>query len=186
MVNSEFTSFRLARMSPLIWGLTLFLLAIPFAFLASVAVGKSLLLAPALLVIGIYAWVWLRFRPSAFIVRPDAIEVKWPLKRRRIPRDDIAGIRLLQQGELRCEVGWGARVGAGGLWGAFGWLWTSRRGIVQMYISRTDRFIWIERTNGRPWLITPEEPEAFVRAASRSQPKRILKIHLEAELRTKL
>jgi Bacterial PH domain len=165
-MNREFTSFRLARMSPLIFGLTLILLAIPFAFLASVAVGESALSVPTLLVTGIYAWVWLRFRPSAFIVRPDAIEVEWPLKCRRIRRDDIARIRLLQQCELRREVGWGARMGAGGLWGGFGWLWTSRRGIVQMYISRTDRFVWIERKNGRPWLITPEEPEALVRAAS--------------------
>ena len=55
-----------------------------------------------------------------------------------------------------------------------GWLWTSRRGIVQMYISGRDRFVWIERTNGRPWLITPEEPEAFVRAASGSQPTDVL------------
>ena len=157
-------------MSPLIFGLTLILLAVPFAFLASVAFERSLLLAPALFVIGIYAWVWLRFRPSAFIVRPDAIDVEWPLKRRCIPRDDISNIRLLQQGELRREIGWGARVGAGGLWGGFGWLWTSRRGIVQMYISRTDRFVWIERKNGRPWLITPEKPQAFVSAASRSQP----------------
>jgi hypothetical protein len=41
-----------------------------------------------------------------------------------------------------------------------------RRGIVQMCISRTDQFVWIERKNGRRWLITPEEPEAFVRAVS--------------------
>jgi hypothetical protein len=33
-----------------------------------------------------------------------------------------------------------------------------------MYISRTDRFVWIECANGRPWLISPEQPEAFVRA----------------------
>src|SRR5690242_18872006 len=116
-MNREFTSFRLARMSPLIFGLTLILLAIPFALLVSVAVGESALLVPTLLVTGIYAWVWLRFRPSAFIVRPDAIEVEWPLKRRGIRRDDIGRIRLLQQGELRRGVGWGARMGAGGLWG---------------------------------------------------------------------
>lgn len=160
------SSFRLARMSPLILVLTLILLAIPVIFLGIVAFGKSLLAAPALLVIAIYSWVWLRFRPSAFIVRPDRIEVQWPLKRRRIPRNDIGSMRILQQRELRREVGWGARIGAGGLWGGFGWLWTSRRGIVQMYVSRTDRFIWIERKNGRPWLITPEEPEAFVRAVA--------------------
>jgi hypothetical protein len=35
-----------------------------------------------------------------------------------------------------------------------------------MYISRTDGFVWIERVSGRPWLITPEQPEAFVRALS--------------------
>jgi hypothetical protein len=68
----------------------------------------------------------------------DRTPLKWngPLKRRGIPRDDIEGIRLLREGELNREVGWGARVGAGGLW-----LWMSRRGIVQMYISRTDRFV---------------------------------------------
>jgi hypothetical protein len=153
-------------MSPLILVLALILMVIPVVLLANVASGRSVLAAPALLVIGIYSWVWLRFRPSAFIVRPDGIEVEWPLKQRRIPRDDIAAVRILQQGELRSEVGWGARVGAGGLWGGFGWLWTRRRGIVQMYISRTDQFVWIERKNGRPWLITPEEPEAFVRAVS--------------------
>jgi hypothetical protein len=36
-----------------------------------------------------------------------------------------------------------------------------------MYVTRTDRFVWIERAGGRPWLITPEQPEAFVRALSR-------------------
>jgi hypothetical protein len=37
-----------------------------------------------------------------------------------------------------------------------------------MYISRTDSFVWIERAGGRPWLLTPEEPQEFVRALSRS------------------
>ena len=121
---------------------------------------------PGLFVLAIYAWVWLRFRPTRFVVRPNAIEVIWPLKRRRLPRQEIAGVRLMDGKALRQEVGWGMRVGAGGLWGGFGWLWTGKRGIVQMYISRTDGFVWIERVNERPWLITPEQPEAFVRAFS--------------------
>ena len=76
------------------------------------------------------------------------------------------GVRLMAWQELRSEAGWCVRVGAGGLWGGFGWLWTQRRGIVQMYISRSDRLVWIERINDRPWLITPEQPEAFVQALS--------------------
>ncbi len=88
----------------------------------------------------------------------------WPLKRRQLRREDISDVRLIGKRDLRREIGWGMRVGAGGLWGGFGWLWTRRRGIVQMYISCTDRFVWIERSCKRPWLITPEQPEAFVRA----------------------
>ncbi len=157
-------SFRLARMSPLILTLTLVLLALPLAFFAGALFGRRLLSVPALFVVAIYAWVWLRFRPSRFVVHQRVLEVIWPLKRREVPREDISNVRLIDRHELRGEIGWGMRIGAGGLWGGFGWLWTKRRGIVQMYISRTDRFVWIERAGGRPWLITPEQPEAFVRA----------------------
>lgn len=159
-------SFRLARMSPLILALTAFLLALPLAFLAGPLFGWRLLAVPALLLVAIYAWVWLRFRPSRFDVRRGGLQVIWPLKRSEIPREDISSVRVIDRQALKREIGWGMRIGAGGLWGGFGWLWTKRRGIVQMYVSRTDRFVWIERASGRPWLITPEQPEGFVRALS--------------------
>lgn len=159
-------SFRLAPMSPLILGLTIGLLALPVLLLGSAVFAKSLSSGPGLLVAVLYAWVWLRFRPTRFVVRPGALEIVWPLKHRSIPRGEISEVRLIDARELRREVGLGMRVGAGGLWGGFGWLWTRRRGIVQMYISRTDRFVWIERPGARPWLITPERPEDFVRALS--------------------
>jgi hypothetical protein len=164
--GSMVRSFRLARMSPLILTLTVFLLALPLAFLAGPLFGTRLLTVPALVIIVMYAWVWLRFRPSQFVVRQEGIRVIWPLKRRDIPREEISNARVIDRQELKRELGWCMRVGAGGLWGGFGWLWTKRRGIVQMYISRTDRFVWIERAGNRPWLITPEEPETFVRALS--------------------
>jgi hypothetical protein len=153
-------------MSPLILVLTLALLALPLVFLANAVIGGGRLAIPGLLLVAIYAWVWLRFRPTLFVVRPGVLEVIWPLKRRQIRREEIADVRLIDKGELRQQVGWGMRVGAGGLWGGFGWLWTARRGIVQMYISRTDGFVWIERVDERPWLITPEHPEAFIRSLS--------------------
>lgn len=156
-------AFRLARMSPSILALTIGLLLLPLILFASAVLGAWPSPLPALLPAAIYLWVWLRFRPTRFVVRPDALEVIWPLKSRRIPREAIAGVRLIDREELRREIGSGLRVGAGGLWGGFGWLWTRKRGIVQMYVSRTDGLVWIERTRGRPWLITPEEPETFVR-----------------------
>lgn len=166
--QSAIKTFRLAPMSPLIRTLTLPLLALPVALMIGALIGAELLAVPAVLVVALYAWVWLRFRPSRFAVHRDHLEVIWPLKRRRIPRQDIASVRMVDLQELKREIAWGMRIGAGGLWGGFGWLWTKRRGVVQMYVTRTDRFVWIERAPGRPWLITPEQPEAFVRSLSPS------------------
>jgi len=156
-------NFRLAPMSRLIFSLTVGLLALPIALLAGASFQK-VLLGPVLLLLALYAWVWLRFRPTHFVVHPDMIEVVWPLKRRVLRRSEISAVQVIEAAALRRALGWSLRVGAGGLWGGFGWLWTERRGVVQMYVSRTDRFVWIERGNARPWLITPEQPDDFVRA----------------------
>ena len=156
--------FDLAPMCRLILVLTAVMAALPAAFLIGGVMGARVLWAPAVLLILIYAWVWTRFRPTAFVVHARTLEVVWPLKRRHVARDAITAVRVVGREELRREVGWGMRVGAGGLWGGFGWLWTSRRGIVQMYVSRLDGFVWIECGGERPWLITPERPAAFVSA----------------------
>ena len=147
--------------------ITLVLLALPFLFVLSAAFVGAFLGAPAILLMAIYFWVWLRFRPTRFVVHWDALDVVWPSKRQRISRDSIADIQLIDGRDLKSRTGWGMRIGAGGLWGGFGWLWTQRRGIVQMYISRTDGLVWIERTAGRPWLISPERPHEFVQALSK-------------------
>jgi len=156
--------FPLAAMSPLILIFTLVLLVLPVVFVGGAMVGQRLLLAPALFLVAIYLWVWLRFRPHWFVVTARDLELVWPLKRRRVSRNDIAAVQIIDRKTLRTKVGWALRVGAGGLWGGFGWLWTKRRGIVQMYVSRIDEFVWIECREGRPLLITPERPTDFVRA----------------------
>jgi hypothetical protein len=146
---------------------TLLFLAAPPALLAGALLGKHYLWPAALLLLAIDLWVWLRFRPLRFTVEGSGLEVIWPLKWRHISRESIVSARVMDRQELKREIGWGIRVGAGGIWGGFGCLWTTRRGLVQMYISRTDAFVWIERAGERPWLLTPEEPDEFVRALSR-------------------
>ena len=157
-------AFPLAPMSPFIRGLTLFLLALPAAFVGSALIGPSVLFWPGIVLTALYGWVWLRFRPTRFVVGSEAIEVHWPLKQRRIARSSIQSARRVNNAELREMVGAGMRVGVGGLWGGFGWLWTTHRGIAQMYVSRTDGYVWIERGKERPWLITPQDPDEFMRA----------------------
>lgn len=54
------------------------------------------------------------------------------------------------------------RVGVGGLWGGFGWLWTQRQGALEFYISRSTGLVLLERPAGRSLLITPDRPAEFV------------------------
>lgn len=162
-------NFRIAPMNTMIRIITLGLLALPVLFVLSAVFGRALLIAPTILLVAIYSWVWLRFRPTQFVVHQDVLEVIWPLKRRQISRDSISDVRIVNCRDLKTLVGWGIRVGAGGLWGGFGWLWTQRRGVVQMYISRINDLVWIDRSAGRPWFISPERPQEFVQALSSSQ-----------------
>ena len=160
-------TFRLAPMSPLILTLTLALLALPVVFFTLAACALRLLAGPATFLVLIYTWIWLWFRPTEFVVHPATLEIVWPLRRQELRRDSIASVRLVDRAELRRDVGRAMRVGAGGMWGGFGWLWTEKRGVVRMYVSRTDGLVWIERGGGeRPWLLTPERPDAFARALS--------------------
>ncbi|HZP36545.1 MAG TPA: PH domain-containing protein [Methylomirabilota bacterium] len=157
-------TYRLASMSPSILALTLFLLVLPVVFVVFALYSAPFVLIPAGFLLLIYAWIWLWFRPSKFAIRADVVEIVWPLRRLEIARRSISSVRLIDRAALRREVGRSMRVGAGGLGGGFGWLWTTRRGLVRMYVSRLDGFVWIERGAEQPWLITPDRPDAFVQA----------------------
>ncbi len=133
-------------MSPVVLTVTLILLALPIGFYVAAFAGARFHTAPCFIVIAFYMWIWLRFRPTRFVMHKQALEVIWPLKRQEIPLHSISSVRLLDREALKQEIGWGLRLGAGGLGGGFGWLWTKRHGLVQMYISRTDGFVW---SNGR-------------------------------------
>jgi hypothetical protein len=145
---------------------TLALLLLPVAFFIVAFTLNRLYALPALFLLLISAWVWLWFRPTHRLHR-----------RSRRHRDRLAPVpsqdpprhhhrRPPHQSPRAPKRDRALRVGAGGLWGGFGILWTARRGIVRMYVSRLDDLIWIERGREQPWLITPEQPDAFIHALS--------------------
>jgi len=164
--------FPLAPMSTGIAVLTAALLAMPVLFVAVAlfAGGPPFLLGVGLLVAALYAAVWLWARPTAFEMDRESLRVCFPLWTRRIPLVEVAEVRRLDAAALRRELGFAVRIGVGGLWGGFGWLWTRRRGIVELYVSRIDDCALIERRGGRPLLVTPAETERFagLLAAARS------------------
>lgn len=165
------TRHPLAPMDGLLRALTWICVAIPVvlalaAFQAPMPV-RLILLGAAGFTIAIYAVIWLWLRPTAFVVEPDGLTLEWPLRRRRIAAAAIVGARVLDRDELRRELGRILRIGAGGLGGGFGLASTSR-GLVELWVSRTDWMILVECTGRRSLLITPDEPEAFVRGLPRA------------------
>jgi len=130
---------------------------------------RGTLLVAIVFVVVVYAAVWLLGRPTAFEVDTGGLWIRWPLRSRRIAAGDIARAEMLSREAFRRDFGWGIRIGAGGLWGGFGWLYT-RKGLLDLYVSRTDRLVLVRLRAGRPLLLTPQRDEGFVdalRAVSR-------------------
>ncbi len=155
--------FALAPMSPMIRGLTFALFFLPPIF-----VGLSWLTADpipryiGLLMVVLYGVTWLCFRPSHFVVTRSHLDVVFPIWQRSLSLQGMSGARILDVNGFRQELGGAVRIGVGGLWGGFGWLWTSRRGLLEFYISRDTGMVLVEWSSGRKLLVTPEQPEEFM------------------------
>lgn len=156
--------FPLAPMAPSIRVLTFLLWLLPPAFLVhSLLLGQKLSGAVALILFILYGVVWAFCRPSCFELSADSLNIVFPAWVRRIPLHDITNNRQISADEFRQEYGRAMRIGVGGLWGGFGWLWTAKEGLVEFYVSRFDGLVILERKNGKQILITPVRPEKFLR-----------------------
>jgi hypothetical protein len=157
--------FPLAPMSPAIRWLTLALWLLPALLAVWAAASRSRLAwAPCVALVFLYAGVWLACRPSSFEVSASSLDIVFPIWTRSLPASSLRGARLTSSAAFRQDFGWALRIGVGGLWGGFGWLWTSRRGLVEFYVSRVDGLLLVEREAGKPLLITPGDPEGMRRA----------------------
>ena len=164
-VPTQTKDFPLAKMSRGIFVLTAILFPLPFGFLLAplFCPDAGQLVWPGLALGIIWVWVWTWFRPSRFEVSPQGLRIVWPIRSRQIDAYEMLRADIVSPEDIRDEYRWAVRIGAGGLWGAFGLLWT-RRGSTGMYVSRTDGLVLIRHRSTRPLLITPENPEGFVEA----------------------
>ncbi|MCE5278577.1 MAG: PH domain-containing protein [Planctomycetaceae bacterium] len=156
--------FALARMSFGVAVGTWLLLAMgpaaPVAILI-MAPAQSRWLAPvaAVFLWSIFALVYGLWRPREFVVTAEGLQIVWPWRVRTLLREEIVAVRPL----TRDDLGRTLRVfGAGGLWGAFGRFHSRNLGPMEMYISRRDGMILIERLTGPGLVITPERTTEFV------------------------
>jgi hypothetical protein len=159
------TRFPLAPISGDIRALTAIAFVAPLGLVLGAILGRGpvrgVLLVISVLVLVLYASVWLLWRPTAFEVDRSRLRILWPRRVRTIPACEIAGAVVLSREAFRREFGWAMRIGAGGLWGGFGWLYTSK-GLLGLYVSRTDRGVLVRLRTDRPLVVTPEGDERFV------------------------
>lgn len=158
--------YEMARMSPLIRGLTLMLLMLPPLFLGIGLFGggpaAGVMLVVGCLLVVLFIVIYAYSRPSRFEITPDAVAIVWPIRRATLRRADIVRARDLDLAAFRSEYGVTVRIGAGGLFGTFGWLYSRSAGLLDVYVSTLGPWVVIERKSGRPLIISPERPEAFV------------------------
>jgi len=156
--------FPLAKMSPLIAILTAVILPLPIWFFWGAArSGFDVMSWTGWFVVALWVWLYTRWRPTGFDLDGEGLTVAFPLGSKRTSWADIEGAAPTDRKALQARFGKLLRVGAGGLWGGFGWLW-SGGGWVEFYISRMDGYVLIERRGKLPLLITPRDPEGFLRA----------------------
>ncbi len=157
--------FRLPPMSPMMRTLTFIMLALPLLLGAMGYFASSqVLLNIAGLIILLVIGVWLGMRPTGYEVDSTSLTLRWPIRSKKFPKNRILAARIVGTDELRAELGQAMRIGVGGLFGAFGYLWTSNRGMVEFYITGQDRFVLIDLRGGKTLLLSVERPEEFVNA----------------------
>ena len=90
--------FPVARMSPVILGLTLFLLPLPALFLwigwFSRGPEGPVMLGTGIFIAAIYGWIWAVMRPARYELGPSELVLASPLRRIRIPRRELACARI--------------------------------------------------------------------------------------------
>jgi hypothetical protein len=152
----------LPALAPMI-GLPVILLASGAPTGVGLIVGGISLVLGAAIGLGLAA-IPLYARPRRFELDTDGLRVVWPIRSKLVPWGEIALVEQVSSGEFRDRYGWGMRIGAGGFLGGFGWLSTSKQ-TFHLYISRVDYAVLVHLKNDKPWRITPESPEEFVRDA---------------------
>ena len=159
--------FPIAPMSPLMRVLTIVVLLLPVLFLTAACTSPqtSLVMAPvSALLVALYLLVYTWSRPRAYRIDHDRLVLEFPLRTLSVPRKDILDAVVMEKEDLKRNLGFAVRVGAGGLFGVFGWLWTSKRGWVEVHSSREDCMVIVERREGLALLVSPEDCAGFVRA----------------------
>ena len=98
--------------------------------------------------------------PRGFSLGPEGLRIHRPFGAHVLPLGKVRNARRAQPGEL-CGL---RTFGSGGMFGFFGWFWSRKLGHYRAYVTHRRDMVLVEAE--RPYLLSPERPDDFLRTLS--------------------
>lgn len=118
----------------------------------------SFLITPVLLIVSYF--ITFSLRPVRYRISDTKIIIHRLAYNKEIKRDDIEHISVISKDEIKQSI---RTFAVGGLFGYFGEFSNSKYGRMKWYITRMDQLVLIVTTDKRHILLSPDEPEQFIR-----------------------
>jgi len=115
-------------------------------------------IAPVLL-IGIMLGMYF-FRIMAITLNDTSLTIERQIKPVNINYQDIKSVRKVQDEEMKMTI---RTFGNGGLFGYTGLYYNKKLGSMNWYCTQRKNYILIVKTNNKQLVITPDDPDSFMR-----------------------
>jgi len=103
--------------------------------------------------LAIYLFCYL-YAPQAYLVESDKIKIIRPIGKVDIRFNNISSIRLVDKSEIRTLI---RTFGVGGLFGYYGYYYSSSLGKLILYTTQRKNLLVIEQKVGRKILLSPDD-----------------------------
>jgi hypothetical protein len=100
------------------------------------------------------------FRPISYVILDELLVIHRPLLDIKIELNQIKNVQILDSQELKGTI----RIfGVGGLWGYWGSFANTRIGVMKWYATRMSNAVLKTTVSNKKIVLTPDEPELFVK-----------------------
>lgn len=103
------------------------------------------------------------FRPINYDITSDKLVIHRAIKNVIIRRKDIKRVEPINKDQMKWTI---RTFGVGGLFGYYGEFVNSKLGEMTWYATRRDKTVLIETVDDKKLIVTPDEPEAFIKQLS--------------------
>ena len=100
------------------------------------------------------------YRPIRYDITNEQLVIHRTIKDVIIKRRDIKRVEPVNKDQMKWTI---RTFGIGGLFGYFGLFVNSKLGDMTWYATRRDKTILIETIDDKKLIVTPDEPEAFIK-----------------------